>query len=283
MARRSPRLKAAQCGTAPIHPRPPPALDPSRSTQTSLLALFPLTIQMEPSGPTMCCLRATSRLQSPSRRPGPTAWTHRTQAATPTSTTLTRTSTPVTTTPCSIHIPLIAPQRWILGSVLCCCPLSGTKASRLPAQEVLHTARGWSQRWTQATSPLPPFPGAHHPSTDLWRCTTQVDSAKQLCEHINLQGPVTPLVCFNRTEILTLSSSFVSFLQLLRPKQRHQCGSKWCSGDDEGISHQKRTILLALSMYSCNTSTLMYIGDGRLADTETMTFCTVHTTSWIWI
>lgn len=103
------RVRAAQFGTAPIHPRPVPAshLSPSQSIQTSLPALFPSTTRMELCGPAMCSPRPASRLWRPSLTAGPTAWTPKAQAATPmfmTSIILTpmHTSTPGTTTPCSI-------------------------------------------------------------------------------------------------------------------------------------------------------------------------------------
>lgn len=76
---------------------------------------------------------------------------------------------------------------------------------------------------------------------------------------------------------LAHNSNFTFFLSLpqllsIRPKQRRQFGSNWCTGDEGGISihTKKETYFVALSMYGCNTSTVMYNADRRLTVAQTM-------------
>lgn len=144
------RVRAAQCGIAPIHPRPALAFHPSQSTQTSHLALYPSIIQTGHCGPTTCSHKAASRLQRPSPIAGLTAWTHRAQVATPMSTASTiLTFTVGTATQCFIHTQPTA-LHWIPDLILCCCPVLGTRTSQPPA--VPHTMRGWRQKWTPAAT-----------------------------------------------------------------------------------------------------------------------------------
>lgn len=251
------RVRAAQCGTQPTHPRPALAShpSPSRSTRTSPPAPSPSTTRTDLSGPTTCSPRPASLLRPPSPTVGPTAWTPRTRAATPTSTTSitltpTHTSTPGTTTQCSIHTRPTA-QRWIPGLTLCCCPVWGTRASRLPARGAPRTARGWRQRWSPAaTAPswLPLSPGRPRPSMDHWRCMTQVDTTRQIHHNLHMYSTSCATV--------TLPSLFLS------------CSS-W-SNQSKDVSlvladalkdyqfTPKRTYYVALSTYGCNTSTVMY-------------------------
>lgn len=93
-----------------------------------------------------------------------------------TSTIPTLTSTPATTTPCSIHTRPTA-RHWIPGSALCCCRVSGPRIRHLPTQAAPHTAWGWRQRWTPAaTAPSQPplSPGPPLRSMDRWTRTTRV-------------------------------------------------------------------------------------------------------------
>lgn len=202
------RDRAVQYGTATIHPRPILAFHLSRSTQTLPLALCPSTIRTEHSGRTMCCPRAASHLQLPSLIAGPTAWTRRTQVPTQMSTILTPTFTQGTTTPCSIHTPPTALQRWIPGLILCCCPVLGTRIRPLAP----HITRPWRPRWTPAStapSRLPLSHGPPRPSMDPWRPMTQVASAEQIQHSV--------YIYLQTSQVLYLHQSFQTYVL-----QKHQ-------------------------------------------------------------
>ncbi len=267
------RVRAAQRGTAPIHPRPALAsrLSRFRSTRTSPPALFPSATQMPLCGPTMCSLKPASHLQLPSQKVGHTAWTHRAQAATPMSTTSTiltptPTSMPDTTTPCSSHTQPTA-QRWTPGLTLCCSQVWGTTTSQLPAQGAPHTARGWRQRWIPAaTAPSrPPLsPGPPQPSMDLWRCMTQVERSKQIWYS-------------NFTCILILCTKVIGSCCFLSCSSRSNQSKDFSLVLTDALKIRrnivqftpKRTCTMVRSMHGCNTSTIKYNVDRRLTDAQT--------------
>lgn len=168
-----------------------------------------------------------------------------------TSTIPTLTSTPATTTPCSIHTPPTA-QHWIPGSAPCCYPVSGTRIRHLPAQAAPHTAWGWRQRWTPAAiapSQPPRSPGPPRRSMDRWTHTTQV----QMLHNHHIHSTLYDLI-WTKYGIWYVFLSFCSCWSSNQSKDISLVLTGSLKLSREYLSHQKRHSMALNVWPSCTAA-----------------------------